>query len=205
MSINKISIEGNIGCGKSSIISRLCQEIRLPVFLEPVDDWADWLQLFYNDPARWGMSFNTKVLLSFNKWKNNCFPAVYERSPISNRYVFSELQYDRGSMNKLEKEMFDDLYKQLAWTPDMVIYVRTDPDVSMERMIKRGRSCEKTVPLEYLQAVHAKYEKIFHSTYLDQEYMINNQKCIVHVIDGNRTHEEVYKDVVKCIKSHYTV
>jgi deoxyadenosine/deoxycytidine kinase len=75
----KISIDGNIGCGKSSILERLCKDMRYPVFLEPVKDWTSWLHLFYKDPARWGLSFNIKVLLSFHDWKDNNYIAFYER------------------------------------------------------------------------------------------------------------------------------
>lgn len=185
----KICIEGNIGCGKSTIISRLCQETRLPVFLEPVEDWSEWLSLFYKDPARWGMAFNVKVLMSFNKWKNNEFKAIYERSPLSNRHVFCQLQHDRGQVNALEIDLFDELYQKLAWTPDTIIYIKTDPTTSMERMQKRGRCCESEVPLEYLQAVHDKYEDV-----------IGKFQDKTITIDGNRPAEEVYQDVVRIVR-----
>lgn len=196
----KISIEGNIGSGKSSVLSRLCKETRIPVFLEPVDDWKDWLSEFYANPSRWGMSFNINVLMSFNQWKNNEFLSLYERSPVSNRYVFSKLQYDQGRMNKLELELFEKVYDKLAWTPDVVIYIRTNPETSMERMKKRARQCEDEVPLDYLQAVHQKYEDIFNTTeYLARTYTVSDKKCKIIIVDGNRTHDEVYADVLKCI------
>lgn len=208
----KISIEGNIGSGKSSVISRLCQDIRVPVFLEPVDEWKDWLTLFYQNPGRWGMSFNINVLLSFNKWKNNDFFSIYERSPISNRYIFSQLQFDQGRMNNLEKTMFEQLYDKLAWTPDVIIYIRADPHVSMERMKKRARACENEVPIEYLTAVHEKYEDILNNpqefskgyyTYLPKYYLTDKQKeCRVIIVDGNRSHDEVYADVLSWVKSY---
>lgn len=194
----KISIDGPIGAGKSSLLSRLCKETRLPVFLEPVDDWKDWLSLFYSDPARWGMSFNINVLLTFNQWKNNDFLSFYERSPISNRYVFSELQHEQGRMNDLELSLFERVYDKLAWTPDVVVYIRTTPEVSMERMRKRGRECENEVPLEYHQAIFRKYEEIFLPSAANKK---NN--CTVIVIDGNRSHDEVYADVLAAIKPYF--
>ena len=190
----KISIEGNIGCGKSSLLSRLCLETRTPVFLEPVDEWKEWLSLFYTDPARWGMSFNINVLLTFNKWKNNNFLALYERSPISNRYIFAQLQYDQKRMNDMELEMFNRIYNQLSWLPDVVIYIRTDPTVSMKRMQQRARECENEVPLDYIEAVHQKYEDIFNSDN-------HNPGCKVIIVDGNRAHDEVYADVLNIVKS----
>ncbi len=186
----KISIDGNIGCGKSSLLSKLCQETRFPVFLEPVNDWNELLTLFYEDPVRWGLSLNTKILLSFYKFKNNDFDSLYERSPISNRYIFCELQHEQGKMNELEFNLFNEIYKQLYWTPDLIIYIRTTPEVSMERMKKRNRDCENNVSFEYVQAIHEKYENL-----------VNSNKYNIKIIDGNQSPEKVYDDALKIIQS----
>lgn len=193
----KISIEGNIGCGKSSLLTRLCQDLRVPVFLEPVDEWKDWLAMFYTDPSRWGMSFNINVLLSFNKWKNNEFTALYERSPLSNRYIFAQLQYDQGRMTDMELKMFEALYDKLAWTPDVVIYIKTDPAVSMERMKLRARSCENEVPFDYIKAIHEKYESLFGTSQ-------HAKTPHVIIVDGNRSKEAVYKDVAAIMNQYNT-
>lgn len=189
--MTKICIEGNIGCGKSTLLTRLCNDMRLPVFLEPVDEWKQWLDLFYRDPARWGLSFNIKVLLSFNQWKNNSFFALYERSPLSNRHVFCQLQYDQGRLTDIELEMFDQLYKELHWMPDVIIYIRTSPEVSMQRMQKRGRDCENKVPMEYIAAVHDMYEKLARR-YPDK----------VKIIDGDQDADAVYERAKYIIKCH---
>lgn len=201
----KISIEGNIGCGKSSVLSKLCSEMRIPVFLEPIDEWKEWLTQFYKNPSRWGMSFNLKVLMSFSKWKQNTFFACYERSPISNRHVFAQLQYEHDRMEQIELSLFDDIYKSISWEPDVAIYIRTDPKVSMERMQKRARSCENNVSLDYITAVHNRHEAIFEPEkklkYIDSKYARNTRMII---IDGNRTQDEVYQDVLKAVQECQT-
>lgn len=189
----KISIDGNIGCGKTSVLSRICQDARIPVFLEPVNDWKDWLTLYYQDPSRWGFSFNVKVLLSFNQWAQNNFKALYERSPISNKYVFADLQKDDGKMNALECSLFDDIYEKLAWCPDVIIYIRTDPEVCMERMKKRARDCESQVPFEYIQTIHNKYENL----YIQGTVALPSTKIVV--IDGNQDFDNVLRDVLNAI------
>lgn len=199
----KISIDGNIGSGKSTVMSRICQELRIPVFLEPVDEWKEWLKLFYTDTTRWGMSFNLKVLLSFNKWKANSFFSVYERSPMSNRYIFAQLQSENQEMNALETEMFHELYKKLAWTPDVVIYIRTEPKTSWERMTRRARDCENSVPLEYLTALHNKYEKLFANEFIENGVGSNTKSnnCKVFTVDGNQHADVVYEQVASIIKT----
>lgn len=200
----KIVIDGNIGSGKSTITSRICQELRLPMFLEPVDSWNEWLKLYYKDSARWGFSMNLNVLMSFSKWRNNNFLGIYERSPLSNRYVFTELQ----NLNPLEKNLFEEVYDQVAWIPDVVIYIRTTPEISMERMCKRGRECENEVPLDYLKAIHDKYEKMFQPEYYKDYFSYLNLKytkgkeCRIIIVDGNQNVDEVYKNVLEWVKSY---
>ena len=198
----KISIDGNIGGGKSTLLTKLCQELRLPVFLEPIQDWNEWLTLFYKDNARWGMSFNLSVLMSFSKWCNNNFLALYERSPLANRYIFSEIQCDQGTMNTLEIELYNKIYDELSWIPDVVIYIKTTPEVTQERIKIRGRECENTVPLEYLKAVHDKYEKLYGTTsQLDEKYS-GKKHCKIITIDGNRPFDEVYIDVKASVQNY---
>lgn len=196
----KISIEGAIGSGKSTLLSRLCSEKRIPVFLEPVDEWGEWLSMFYKDPSRWGMSFNLKVLMSFHKWKANNFFSLYERSPISNRYVFAQLQYEQGGMTKLELDIFSEIYKELSWKPDVVIYIRTDPSVSMERIMKRARGCETDISMDYIEAIHKKHEELFGGGEGSGVLSLGVQRVIV--IDGNQNTHDVYADVVDVMNKY---
>ena len=199
----KVSIDANIGAGKTTLLTKLCQELRVPVFLEPVQEWQEWLKLFYEDPERWGMSFNMKVLLSFSKWRDNNFFALYERSPLSNRYVFSELQKQDGKMTSLELKLFENIYEQISWVPDVLIYIKTDPEVCMNRMKTRGRSCETGVSLEYLKSINDKYETICcQSSFVNTDYT-NGKQCRVYVVDGNRSAEEVYESVKNLVYQLY--
>ena len=178
----KISIQGNIGCGKTTVIKSLNDKIRIPFFLEPLHKWDKLLTLFYSDPSKWAFPFNLEVLSSFHDWKNNTFPAIYERSPLSCRYVFTQLNNDNGHIHDLELNVFDKIYKELSWTPEVLIYIRTDPNICYERMNERSRECEKEVPLDYIKAVHDKYEKLV-------ETLPENIK--IYIVDGNQSKERL--------------
>lgn len=41
---------------------------------------------------------------------------------------------------------------------DLIIYLRTSPEVAYERMMDRGRKEEAGAPLEYLRLLHDAYE-----------------------------------------------
>jgi deoxyadenosine/deoxycytidine kinase len=192
----RIVIEGNIGAGKSTIISKINNDFRLPVFLEPVSEWM-LLSDFYDNKKRFAFSFNVEVLLSFHNWKNNHFNAVYERSPTSCRNVFTEISYDSGHITQKELVLFDNLYKLLSWKNDIIIYIRTDPKLCFERMKIRNRSCEKSVTLEYLNKVHQKHE--------DLMKLYKKNDIPVYIIDGDNTLDIVYKDVIQTVSTILTV
>lgn len=74
------SIEGNIGCGKTTLLRILEKELPTVVFMnEPVSEWesvgngtVNLLNLYYSDPERWGLTFQTYALFTrIKKWHYN--------------------------------------------------------------------------------------------------------------------------------------
>lgn len=190
----KISIDGGIGCGKSTLLSNLMNKMRLPVFLEPIDTWY-FLDKFYEDPKRWGFTFNLEVIMSMYKWKNNNFKALYERSPNSCKYVFKEIQQEDGTITKQESELFNKLFEQFSWDQDVIIYIKTDPEICFERMQQRGRKCENNVSLEYLKIIDKKYDEMI------KLFQKEKKHIKIYIVDGNKKTEEVYDIVSKIISN----
>ena len=64
-----ISVEGNIGCGKSSMLAYLKQFRTVEVYPEPVEKWqntggANLLTQLYQDPKRWAYLFHSYVYVT---------------------------------------------------------------------------------------------------------------------------------------------
>ncbi len=191
----KIVIDGNIGCGKTTVIKKINDDIRIPIFLEPLQKWNDHLTLFYEDPKKWAFPFNLEVLTTFYEWKNNTFPAIYERCPLSCRYIFTQLNYELGHLHPLELSTFDKIFKEIKWIPDILVYIKTDPKICVSRMKQRGRACEMSVSEDYIESVHQKYEEL-----------INNKEVMkdvtIHIVDGNQEKDKVYSDTLDIIKTY---
>jgi deoxyadenosine/deoxycytidine kinase len=180
----KIVIDGNIGCGKSTVMTRLNKRMGIPIVLEPLQKWDKLLSLFYQNPNKWAFPFNLEVIHSFCQWKHIDYPVLIERSPVSCREVFTQLNYESGHMHDLELEVFDKVYKELSWEPDVLLYIRTDPSVCVQRMKERARECEKEVSIDYINEIHKKYET-----------MIQNAGFKVHIIDGNQDGDTVFEEI----------
>ncbi len=182
-----ISIEGNIGSGKSSVIKELKKKYKQFYYLEePVDSWTSVkddngktiLDLFYGDNTRWAYTFQNLAYITRVKQilaiKDKYEYIVMERSIFTDRNVFAKIMEQDGHINKIEKGLYDQWFEFLKKDVkvDGYIYIKADPKTSLERIRKRNRQGEENITLEYLEKLHKA-----HNEWLIQENTTN--------IDGN--------------------
>ncbi|MEX0940127.1 MAG: deoxynucleoside kinase [Candidatus Babeliales bacterium] len=167
-----ISIEGNIGAGKSTILSIIQKWLPVNIVLEPHEKWQNvgghnLLEKFYTDTPRWAYTFQTYAFVSriLAQQQNQQLSSIniLERSVFSDRYCFAKNCYESGIMSALEWQLYKEWFSWLvdAYVSPMkgFIYLQADPAVCYKRLLKRNRSEEVNVSLEYLEKIHAKHEK----------------------------------------------
>jgi deoxyguanosine kinase len=126
------------------------------------------LDAFYQEPQRWAYTlqsyaFITRIIAQeefASSSQNSC--AILERSVFSDRYCFAKNGFEMGVMNALEwnvyQEWFSWLVERHVVMPHGFIYLRTDPEICYQRLLKRARSEEAAVPYDYLKKLHDKHE-----------------------------------------------
>lgn len=167
-------VEGNIGAGKSTFLKVINTFLNAQVVYEPHQRWQNvsgenLLERFYTDTHRWAYTFQTyafitRVLEREKAALNNTFPfQILERSVFSDRYCFAQNCFELGLMNALEWKLYQEWFTWLVDTytvkPSGFIYMQTDPKVCYKRLLKRNRSEEGGVTLEYLELLHDKHER----------------------------------------------
>ena len=65
---------------------------------------------------------------------------------------------DKREQWNIYEKWHDWLSQKFNVKPDMYIYLQTTPEVCNKRIIKRNRSEESGIPLEYLEMLHQKHE-----------------------------------------------
>jgi deoxycitidine kinase/deoxyguanosine kinase len=190
----KLVLDGNIGCGKSTIIKKIIENnpFDLTVYNEPLKDWDEWLKLFYSDMSKYSFGFQMRVLKSHLNNKN-IQSGIFERSPLSCQEVFGKLLHEDGLMNDLEWDLTQEFQKDYGWIPNLVIYLRCDPETCLERIKQRNRTSENTISLDYLKRLHEKYENIY----------VKNPDTNMQIIqiDSTNTIDQVYKQMLEQIDS----
>merc|ERR1712114_82476 len=148
------------------------------VHKEPLDQWQDlnvtnFLDLVFSDPSRWGLAFESLVTLTMAEIHMADHDGaqgllfrpvkVMERSIAAARKVFIENL--RPQLTVGEVEILDAWYNLLVTRPefdtkvDLIIYLRTSPQVAFDRMISRARPEEATLPIEHFERLHKLHEE----------------------------------------------
>lgn len=169
-----INIEGNIGTGKSTILSELKKKLEIEhptdvIFLtEPVDKWdtikdsqdISILKHFYQDSSKYAFPFQimaccTRISNLKNTINNNpnCKIIICERSIEADANIFAQMLYDDNVMNEMEHKIYSLFYNEHKelYKPDAYVYLDTNADTCLTRIKKRSRDGESSISLEYLQ------------------------------------------------------
>eukprot|EP00096_Caligus_rogercresseyi_P008012 TRINITY_DN26255_c0_g1_i1.p1 TRINITY_DN26255_c0_g1~~TRINITY_DN26255_c0_g1_i1.p1 ORF type:complete len:221 (+),score=54.47 TRINITY_DN26255_c0_g1_i1:124-786(+) len=165
-----VAVEGNVGSGKSTML-RYFQSDGVRVDPEPVDAWRNvggenLLENLYNNPQRCSFTFQSYVQLSRLKLLEEVGKErvkIIERSVQSNDFVFLRAAEKRKTLSDVELQVLRSYHSWIRKSGitkhfDLIVYLRTSPEVAHARLQKRARAEEKTVPLDYLVDLHEAYE-----------------------------------------------
>ena len=200
-----VSIEGNIGSGKSTLLSNLRQYYENNsnvVFLkEPVDEWEKIkdengetiLKKFYADQEKYSFPFQMMAYVSRIKVLRDTLKTIKtdiedkniiiitERSLYTDKMVFAKMLYDTKKIEHVNYQIYLNWFDTFSdeFPVNKVVYVKTSPDKCYQRIVKRSRTGEENIPLEYLTSC-----SIYHDNMLDKQ----NQECVCLdqlILDGN--------------------
>lgn len=201
----EIIIEGNIGSGKTSLLNFLKNEDKdIEIITEPIEKWTNYngvnlLEGMYKDPLKFAFYLQSYVQLTLieNYLQKKKKPLkLMERSFLSAHFCFVQNMKEQGYIQELQYHLLDDwfnfLMKNLKISPNLIIYIKTTPEVAYERCKKRARNEETTVSFQLFKQLHQRHE----------EWLVNNDpKIPVYIVDGNLDQEKIKEEYEK-IKKH---
>lgn len=226
-----ISVEGNIGSGKSTLIKYMKENLthlnnKSIIYLpEPVNIWEsikgtdgkNMIQKFYENQERYSFSFQMMAYISRLKIfkdainENPNAIIITERCLLTDYNIFAKMLYESG---KILQEEYDIYKKWFDYFNDIkinhILYIKTDPDVSYERCLKRNRSGENNISFEYLQECNRMHEEWIQQ--VDDVYTMNGNmnnlmdnyedeiNKIKNVIE-NKIKLHVLENIMSCIEN----
>jgi len=159
-----VAVAGNIGVGKSTLVTVLSERLEWQPFYEPEAE-NPYLEDFYKDMHTWAFHsqiyFLTRRLRAHRNLLDFPTSAIQDRTVYEDAEIFACNLYRQGHIGERDYEAYRELYTVLSEflpPPDLVIYLRASVATLYERIKSRRRGYELQIALEYLEQLNELYE-----------------------------------------------
>lgn len=165
MNQKHVIVAGNIGVGKTSLVSLLAAKLDWEPFFEP-EASNPYLSDFYNDMSGW--AFHSQIYFLSRRLKSHHEISRFNRTVLQDRSVYEDAEifarnlHLQGYINQRDFLTYCELFQttlELLPPPDLVIYLRASVPVLIKRIKHRGRDYEKNIAPEYLDELNQLYER----------------------------------------------
>jgi deoxyguanosine kinase len=160
-----LAIEGVIGVGKTTL-ARLLQPVFQAELLLEVFEENPFLSDFYADRERY--AFQTQIFFLLSRYQQQCrtvSEALQKQGDLIGDYTFEkDALFARINLKGDELEMYYRVHEALAEkivAPDLVIYLKADTDVLMQRITLRDRPYERNMERAYIDQLNRAYDEFF--------------------------------------------
>ncbi len=191
-----ITIDGNIGSGKSTILNLIHQKYKISIDLEPIEQWKNYLEDLYVNKNIFNFQLRVWLDRAWIQEKENKILLLMERSPFFIRNTFNQIAFDNNQITANELNILNELYSKTdnIWKANKYIYLKSDPEKCLNRIKKRGRKYEcSNIDLKYLNDIHILHEKAL-------EKAINNKMDILVIDIEDKDIDEIILLIYNYIK-----
>ncbi|WP_299895077.1 2-amino-4-hydroxy-6-hydroxymethyldihydropteridine diphosphokinase [uncultured Aquimarina sp.] len=159
--VQYLTIEGNIGAGKTSLAHLISEEFNAKLVLERFAD-NPFLPKFYEDMERYAFPLEMSFLADrYQRLQDDIGQLdLFKDFVVSDYDVFKSLIFAQVTLQEdeytLYKKVFDIMYRDLP-KPGLYVYLYQNTERLLENIKKRGRDYEQKIPAEYLNKINKGY------------------------------------------------
>ena len=191
-----ITIEGNIGAGKTTLAHLLSKSLNARLVLEEFAE-NPFLEKFYQNPDQYAFSVELFFMAErFKQMKNLVNQQdLFQHVTISD-YLFTKcLLFAKVNLPddefRLYQKLFEILHQQLV-QPDLLIYLHAPVQKLQENIRKRNRSFEQNIKDDYLFNIQQTYTHYIKQHHIKTLYVDASQADFL----GNELHIETILDAL---------
>jgi deoxyadenosine/deoxycytidine kinase len=198
---NYISIEGNIGAGKTSLATRISEDFNAKLILEQFEE-NSFLPKFYKEPDKYAFPLELSFLAErFEQLKKDLTHRdLFKAFTISDYFIFKSFIFARKNLPDdtfgLYKKLFEIISETLP-RPDLLVYLYLDIPNLLKNIQYRGRDYELDIKKDYLEKIQ--------ESYLD--FIKRQQNMRILIVDTNNldfvNREEDYQTMVALLSRDY--
>ena len=156
-----ITVEGNIGVGKTTLTHLLAKHLNARLILEEFAD-NPFLPKFYENPAQYAFPLELFFMAErYKQLKDMVHTKDLFQSVTVSDYLFTKcLLFAKVNLPeeefRLYQKLFEIIHQQLS-SPDILIYLHAPVQKLQANIKKRDRSYEQGIPDEYLFNIQETY------------------------------------------------
>ena len=156
-----ITIEGNIGAGKTTLANILAKQLNARIILEEFAD-NPFLSKFYDNPNQYAFPLELFFMAErYKQLKELVHTKDLFQSITVSDYLFTKcLLFAKVNLPeeefRLYQKLFDIIHQQLVF-PDVLIYLHASVNKLQQNIKKRNRPFEQAIPDEYLFNIQETY------------------------------------------------
>lgn len=160
-----IAVAGNMGAGKTELVTFLSRRYGLKPFFEP-NDTNPYLADFYRDMRAW--SFHSQVYFLTHKLRlhqeleREPGRVVLDRTLYEDAEIFAENLHRQGLLTARDYRTYRELYETACRAirpPDVMVFLKCRLSTLKKRIAHRGREMEAAIPDEYLRRLNRLYAR----------------------------------------------
>ena len=161
MKYNFVTIEGNIGAGKTTLAHMLSKHFNARLILEEFAD-NPFLPKFYENPAQYAFPLELFFMAERYKQLKDLLQTkdMFQNVTISD-YLFTKcLLFAKVNLSEEEFRLYQKLFEIInpqIVQPDILIYLHTPVKKLQENIKKRNREYEQEIPNDYLFTLQETY------------------------------------------------
>jgi deoxyadenosine/deoxycytidine kinase len=160
-----VSIAGNIGVGKSTLVGILAEEFGWQPYYELVADHP-YLDDYYTDRERWG--FHSQIWFLSQRYEQHLeiadtpIAVCQDRSIYEDYEVFVKGLLEQGIFSHRDFRTYRRLFHSLTQSitpPTLLVYFQASLPTLLDRINGRSRTYEHAIPSDYLAQLNRRYEE----------------------------------------------
>jgi len=206
MNYNFITIEGNIGAGKTTLANLLSEKLNARLILEEFAE-NPFLAKFYQNPEQHAFPLELFFLAERYKQLKDLLATrdIFQKITISD-YLFTKcLLFAKVNLQseefRLFQKLFDIINPQII-QPDLLIYLHSPVSKLQQNIKKRNRSFEQGISDDYLFSIQENYTQYIKQHNIKTVFVdvtradfINNEshlKAILDILENNYENGQHY-------------
>ncbi|ANH80142.1 deoxynucleoside kinase [Niabella ginsenosidivorans] len=195
MQYDFITIEGNIGAGKTTLATALSKKLNARLVLEAFAD-NPFLPKFYEHPQQYAFPLELFFMAERYKQLQELLAqrSIFQKLTISDYLFTKSLLFAKVTLSedeyKLYQRLFEIVQQQLV-QPQLLIYLHAPVRKLQENIKKRQRSYEQKIPDDYLYNIQETYLQYikqlpFPILFIDASHadFINTDRHLTVIIDA---------------------